>query len=120
MSLIRRSSLLLAGAATVAAGLLAPGTATADPQPGCSAADMAAVAAGVASSTSGYLFAHPDVNEFYSGLHELPDDQVPNAVNSYFDANPQAHADLLALRGPLADFRSRCGLAAAGHPLLGQ
>ena len=49
-----------------------------------------------------------------------PDDEVPAAVRSYFDSNPQAHSDLLAIRQPLTDFRSRCGLPEAEHPLLGQ
>ncbi|MGV0624679.1 heme-binding protein [Mycolicibacter minnesotensis] len=112
----------LAGAALAAAatGLLGPATATADPQPGCTAADMANVAAGVAASTSGYLYAHPDVNEFYTGLHERPDEDVPAAVRSYFADNPQAHTDLLNLRRPLTDFRSRCGLSQPDHPLLDQ
>lgn len=119
---LRRSALRLAalGATVIAAGLLAPSAAMADPPPGCTAADLADVAAGVAASTSGYLFAHPDVNEFYTGLNNRPDEDVPEAVRSFFDGNPQAHADLLGLRRPLGDFRSRCGLPEADHPLLGQ
>lgn len=109
-----------ATAAAFAAALLAPAPAQADPPPGCTAADLAGVAGGVASSTSGYLFGHPDVNEFYTGLHNLPEADVPEAVRSYFDANPQAHTDLLAMRQPLTDFRSRCGLTQPERPLLGQ
>ncbi|MGV0749178.1 heme-binding protein [Mycolicibacter heraklionensis] len=122
MSLVRLSSLSLTGfgVVAVATGLLAPATALADPQPGCTAADMANVATGVAASTSGYLYAHPDVNEFYTGLHNRPDDQVPEAVRSFFADNPQAHSDLLGLRQPLADFRARCGLPQPEHPLLDQ
>jgi hemophore-related protein len=108
------------GLTVFTAGLLAPSGAMADPPPGCTAADLADVVAGVAASTSGYLFAHPDVNEFYTGLNNRPDDEVPEAIRSYFDTNPQAHADLLALRRPLTDFRSRCGLPDADRPLLGQ
>lgn len=108
------------GLTVFAAGLLASPVAVADPPPGCTAADLANVAAGVAASTSGYLFAHPDVNEFYTGLQDRPGDEVPDAVRSYFDGNPQAHTDLLALRRPLVDFHSRCGLAEPDHPLLGQ
>lgn len=108
------------GMAAVATGLLAPSPTVADPQPGCSAADMANVAAGVAASTSGYLYAHPDVNEFYTGLRDRPDADVPEAIRSYFADNPQAHDDLLGLRRPLADFRSRCGLSEPDHSLLDQ
>ncbi|MGB3332341.1 MAG: heme-binding protein [Mycobacterium sp.] len=122
MPLFRLSALSLAGlgAAAAASGLLAPATALADPQPGCTAADMANVATGVAASTSGYLYAHPDVNEFYTGLNDRPDDQVPEAVRSFFADNPQAHSDLLGLRQPLADFRARCGLPQPERPLLDQ
>lgn len=122
MAPIPRSPLRLSilGAVALATSLLAPSVAMADPPPGCTAADLANVAAGVAASTSGYLFAHPDVNEFYSDLQDRPDDEVPEAVRSYFDGNPQAHTDLLGLRRPLVDFRSRCGLPEADHPLLGQ
>jgi len=121
VSLDRRFALRLGclGAAAIATCLTAP-AAMADPPPGCTAADLADVAAGVAASTSGYLFAHPDVNEFYTGLHDRPDAEVPDAITSYFDGNPQAHTDLLGIRRPLADFRSRCGLPEAGHPLLGE
>lgn len=108
------------GVAALAVGLLAPSAAMADPPAGCTAADLADVAAGVAASTSGYLFAHPDVNAFYTGLHDRPGNEVPDAVRDYFDGNPQAHADLLGIRRPLVDFRSRCGLPEADSPLLGQ
>jgi len=122
MPLVRLSSLSLTGlgVVAVATSLLAPAVALADPQPGCTAADMANVATGVAASTSGYLYAHPDVNEFYTGLHNRPDDEVPEAVRSFFADNPQAHSDLLGLRQPLADFRARCGLPQPERPLLDQ
>ncbi|MEB3068573.1 heme-binding protein [[Mycobacterium] vasticus] len=118
---IPRTSLRVAGvtAAAFATALLSPTAANADPAPGCTAADMANVAAGVAAQTSGYLFAHPDLNAFYTDLHNKPDDQVPAAVDAYFDANPQAHTDLLGIRQPLTDFRSRCGLTQPDRPLLG-
>lgn len=79
---------------------------------------MATVAAGVAASTSGYLYSHPDVNEFYTDLRSKPDDQVSAAIGQFFADNPQAHTDLLGLRQPLSDFRARCGVAGSEHPLL--
>ncbi|WP_164517951.1 heme-binding protein [Mycobacterium sp. P7213] len=121
MSLIRPSSLNLAGlgVAAVATGLLAP-MASADAPPGCTAADMANAVTGVTASTSGYLYAHPDVNAFYTELRDRPDDEVPEAIRSFFADNPQAHADLLGLRQPLTDFRARCGLPQPERPLLDQ
>lgn len=106
--------------AALATALLIPAPAQADPPPGCTAADLANIAASVAAQTSGYLYAHPDLNAFYTDLHNKPDDEVPAAVRSYFDSNPQAHSDLLGIRQPLTDFRTRCGLPEAEHPLLGQ
>ncbi|OBI08106.1 hypothetical protein AWC18_00480 [Mycolicibacter nonchromogenicus] len=119
MPLIRLSFAGL-GAAAVAAGLLAPAVAVAEPPPNCTAADLANVVTGVTASTSGYLYAHPDVNEFYTTLRDRPDDEVPEAIHSFFADHPQAHADLLGLRQPLADFRARCGLPQPEHPLLDQ
>lgn len=109
-----------AGAAAIVTGLLAPATAAAEPSPrppNCTAADLAGIASGVAAATSAYLFTHPDVNEFYSSLRGRPRDEVPEATRTYFDANPQAHAELAGIRQPLVDFRNRCGIAPPNQPL---
>jgi hemophore-related protein len=104
------------------AGTLLSGTAgiaAADPPsrpPNCSAADVAGVAAGVATSLSAYLFTHPDVNGFYTGLQDQPKDQLRDDVQNYFNANPQEQADLEGIRQPLTDIRERCQWT----PLLGQ
>ena len=76
--------------------------------PGCSAADLARVSSGVASATSDYLYSHPDVNNFFTSLHGLPNDEIPNDVRNYMDANPQVRADLTAIRQPLTDLRNGC------------
>ncbi len=87
------------------------GTAAADPPPrppNCTAADVASVATGVAASLSTYLFTHPDVNAFYTGLQDRPKDQIRDDVQNYFSANPQEQADLENIRQPLTDIRQRC------------
>lgn len=91
---------------------LGTGVAAADPAPppNCTAADMAGIASGVAANTSGYLFTHPDVNDFFTSLRGRPRDEVPDAVNEFFDAHPQEHTELRAIRQPMTDFRTRCGL----------
>lgn len=122
-SIARRVVLPVAGAAAaLATCLLAPATAGAEPTdaPNCTAADLAGVAAGVAASVSAYLFTHPDVNDFYSGLRDRPRDEVAGEVRTFFDNNPQAHTELLGIRQPLVDFRSRCGISEPDQPLLGQ
>jgi heme-binding protein len=101
------------GASAVAGTLLCAtaGTAAADPPPrpaDCTAADVAGVAAGVAASLSTYLFTHPDVNDFYTGLQDQPKDQIRDNVQNYFSANPQEQADLENIRQPLVDIRQRC------------
>ncbi|AKS32983.1 heme-binding protein [Mycolicibacterium goodii] len=114
--LIARQALLPAGAACLAAmvaGLFGSATATAEPPPrppNCTAADLAGIASGVAAATSGYLFTHPDVNNFYSSVRDRPHEEAADAINTYFEANPQARADLTGIRQPLVDFRNRCGL----------
>ena len=115
-----------AGALTLAAGALV-GAAAAHAEPpaepprpaNCSAADLAGIASGVAAATSAYLFTHPELNEFYTGLHGRPHEDVPEATRLFFDAHPLEHAELKGIRQPLVDFRNRCGYSAP-HTLEGQ
>ncbi|WP_343576564.1 heme-binding protein [Mycobacterium sp.] len=107
------------GAIAVGTLLSATGHAAADPAPrpaNCSAADIAGVAAGVATALSAYLYTHPDVNGFYTGLQDQPTDQIGSEVQDYFSTNPQEEADLEGIRQPLTDIRQRCSWT----PLLGQ
>lgn len=103
----RRLAVGAMGAGAVV-GALAP-SALADPPPNCTAADRAGVAAGVSAATSAYLFTHPDVNDFMTGLKGQPVDQVPTEVRNYLDAHPQTKAEIQGIRQPLADMRDRCG-----------
>ena len=64
--------------------------------------------AGVSAATSAYLFTHPDVNAFMTGLKGQPRDQIETQVQQYLDANPQTKADIRAIRQPTADLRARC------------
>ncbi len=97
-------------AGAVAGALLAGApSAVADP-PNCTAADMAGVAAGVSAATSAYLFTHPEVNAFVTGLKGQPRDQVLGQMQQYLDANPQTKAEIRNIRQPLADLRNRCGV----------
>lgn len=97
------------GAGALAGALLcaAAGTAAAD-EPNCTAADLAGVSSGVAAATSAYLFTHPDVNTFFTGLKGQPRDEVQGDVQNYMNANPQVQTDLQGIRQPLADLRDRC------------
>jgi heme-binding protein len=118
----RRTRRAIAGAictGAVAGALLygAAATAAADPPPppappNCTAADLAGVSSGVAASTSAYLFTHPDVNAFFTGLKGQPRDQIRDDVQNYLNGNPQAQADLENIRQPMVDFRNRCGAPA--------
>ena len=81
--------------------------------PNCTAADLAGVASGVSASTSAYLFTHPDVNWFFTGLEGLPRDQVRDKVTDYLNQNPVTKADLTGIRQPLVDMKDRCGSAPA-------
>lgn len=77
--------------------------------PNCTAADLAGVAAGVSAATSAYLFVHPDVNDFFTGLEGTPRDTLRDSVRQYLDANPSVRADLAGIRQPLVDLKARCG-----------
>ena len=110
----RRTFAGVLGGGAVAATLLGSSpSALADP-PNCTAADRAQVIAGVSSGTAGYLFAHPDVNAFFSGLAGQPRDAIRTQVRSYLDANPGVRNDLGGIRQPLIDMRNRCGPFVAG------
>lgn len=37
-----------------------------------------------------------------------PRGEIGDQLKQYMDANPQAHADLEAIRQPLTDFHNRC------------
>ena len=119
--ILRRVVVGALGAGVIAGTLLSgtAGMAAADPTPrppNCSAADVAGVAAGVANSLTTYLFTHPDVNAFYTGLQDQPKDQIGGQVQNYFSNNPQEEAELEGIRQPLTDIRERCHWT----PLLGQ
>lgn len=104
----RRMTSGVIGAGVVAAALLAAAP-PASAAPNCTAADLAGVAAGVSAATSAYLFAHPDVNEFFTGLEGTPRDDLRAQIDQYANANPQVKTDLQNIRQPLVDIRARCG-----------
>ncbi len=106
----RRAVIGALGAEAVAGALLAAAPAAlADRPPNCTAADIAGVASGVSAATSAYLFTHPDVNNFFTGLEGAPQDRIRDQVNTYIDGNPLVKADLIGIRQPLTDIKSRCG-----------
>lgn len=97
---------LSAGAALF--GSISP--ATADPAPGCSAADVTDAEARVAAAMTGYLWTHPDVNSFLSGLQGSSKGDAYEKVTAYFKANPDVKNAIDAIRGPSFDLRNRCGI----------
>lgn len=97
---------LIAGALAVGLTPWAPSAVAAPPN--CTAADLAGVSAGVSAATSAYLFTHPDVNAFFTGLEGTPRDELRGAIATYLNANPQVKAELAGIRQPLVDLRDRC------------
>ena len=81
-----------------------------DLPPGCTTADMTGVMSGISAAMSAYLFSHPDVNAFFSGLQGQPKTEVRDQTEAYLNANPDVRADLEAIRKPSRDFRDRCNL----------
>ena len=112
MSAARHAIRALAAALTAGAILGAPaGAAVADDlPPNCTSADMTGVMSGISAAMSVYLFTHPDVNAFFSGLQGLPKTQVREETEAYLNANPNVRAELDAIRQPSRDFRDRCNL----------
>ena len=121
--LARRAVVGAIGTGTVAGAMLfsAPPSALADLPPGCTAGDVAQVRANVSAGTSAYLFTHPWVNDFFTGLAGQPRDQIRTQVQDYLAANPQEQTELQAIRQPLTDLRNRCGTPTiAPTPLTGE
>ncbi|MGB0876705.1 MAG: heme-binding protein [Mycobacterium sp.] len=96
------------GAGAVLFGAGVPAQAQPDP-PNCTTADLAGIMTGVAAATSAYLYTHPPVNEFFTTLRDMPDDEKEAVLVAYMDANPQVLAELQGMRQPAVDFRNRCG-----------
>ncbi len=99
---------MIAGALGAGAVLVCTAT-PAQAQPNCTAADLAGVMAGVTASTSAYLFTHPQVNDFFTSLKDVPKEERQAALADYAAANPQVQAELQGIRQPAVDFRNRCG-----------
>lgn len=85
-----------------------PAPAPAAPQPGCTAGDLATVSGTVGTAMGDYLFSHPDVNNFFTGLRGLPNDEIRGDTQNYLNANPQVESDINGIRQPLTDLRNRC------------
>jgi hemophore-related protein len=111
---VRQAIGVAARAGALAGGLLfgiAPSAAAAPTN--CTAADLAGVSAGVSASTAAYLFTHPDVNAFLTGLAGSPRDSLSAQLKDYLDANPTVRNELGAIRQPLVDLNDRCGTSGA-------
>jgi hemophore-related protein len=106
--LARRTAAIVLGAGGVMLGLASP--AVADTPPGCTVADFTNVAIGVDAATTAYLFSHPDVNAFFTGLQGQPKDAVKAQIQAYLQANPQVQADLKVATQAGEDLRHRCGV----------
>ena len=97
------------GALACAICISAAPSALAETPPNCTAGDVAQVRGGVSAGTSVYLFTHPWVNDFFTGLTGQPRDQIRTQVQDYLAANPQVQSELQTIRQPLTDLRNRCG-----------
>jgi hemophore-related protein len=108
----------LIGAGVIAGATLigTAATAAADP-PNCTAADLAGVMSGVNAGMSSYLFTHPDVNAFFTGLKGKPRDQMRTEITAYLDANPQVRDEITAVRQAAPAFRDRCNAPVPDGPM---
>jgi len=93
-----------------------PPPAPAAPAPGCTAADLAQASGTVGTAMGIYLFSHPDVNDFFTGLRGQPNEEIRGDVKNYMNANPQVESEINGIRQPLTDLSDRCDY----HPNSGQ
>ena len=108
----------LIGAGVIAGATLigTAATAAADP-PNCTAADLANVMSGVNAAMGTYLFTHPDVNNFFTGLKGKTREEMRTEITAYGDANPQVRDEILAVREPASAFRDRCNAPVPDGPM---
>ena len=114
----RRAVAGLIGSGAVAGAMLFGGAALAfaepppapapPPTPGCTAADLARASGIVGTGMADYMFSHPDVNNFFTSLRGLPNEELRGRVQTYLDANPQVETDINGIRQPVTDLRNRC------------
>ncbi|MGC7224608.1 heme-binding protein, partial [Mycobacteroides abscessus subsp. massiliense] len=76
-------------------------SANADEIPNCTAADLAGITSGVAAATSVYMYTHPEVNDFFTGLKGKSAQDIKVAVREYMSANPDIREDLRQIRQPM-------------------
>ncbi len=105
---------MLFGSASLASAQPTP--APPPPAPGCTAADLAQASGTVGTAMADYMFSHSDVNNFFTSLRGLPNEEIRGDVQNYMDANPQVETDINGIRQPLTDLRNRCDY----QPNLGQ
>ncbi len=102
---------VVAGTASCAALFGTVPLANADPQnpPGCTAADLEGVRAGVDASTAAYLFTHPDLNGFMDSQKGESRAQVAEHITDYMKTHPQENVEMIGIRQPLMDIKNHCG-----------
>jgi heme-binding protein len=113
----RRAVAEVIGSGAVAGAMLFWGAAVAfaepppappPPAPGCTAADLAQASGIVGTAMAEYMFGHPDVNNFFTSLRGLPNEELRGRVQTYMDANPQVETEINGIRQPVTDLRNRC------------
>jgi heme-binding protein len=107
---------MLFGGASLAFADPAPAPPPPAPAPGCTAADLAQASGTVGTAMADYMFSHPDVNNFFTGLRGLPNEEIHGDVQNYMNANPQVQSEINGIRQPLTDLGNRCDY----HPNSGQ
>jgi heme-binding protein len=75
------------------------------------------VMSGVSAGTSAYLYTHPDVNDFFTGLKGKSRDEMRTEIQAYMEANPQVRDELKNTRQAAADFRTRCDAELPDMPM---
>ena len=106
LGIIAGGAMLIAGSSIALAEPAPP-----VPPPNCTAGDLAVASGTVGTAMGAYLFSHPDVNDFFTGLKGQPNSEIHDRVQTYMDAHPQVESDINGIRRPLTDLRSRCDLA---------
>ena len=61
-----------------------------------------------------YLWTHPEVNDYFTSLQGLSNDEAFAKTRDYLTANPEIKAQMDAIQAPADDLRARCNIPVDG------
>jgi hemophore-related protein len=107
---MRRTVFGVLAAGITGTAISMPGAFADPPVADCNAAGLSSTISSVTKSLSEYFAAHPDANQALIDATRQSAFGAIGAFNTYFGDHPQEADDIRAIKQPLVDFQTRCGM----------